>query len=92
LWSAFFAGRIVSGDWVAEMVRPRSDVPRESKRYGLGFWLHASRDTVMLEGFDAGVSFRSTHDPASATTHTVISNTSHGAWPITRLLVERLGT
>ena len=27
-WSAFFAGRIVSTDWVAEMVRPRSDVPR----------------------------------------------------------------
>ena len=25
---AFFAGRIVSTDWVAEMVRPRSDVPR----------------------------------------------------------------
>ena len=27
--------------WVGEMVRPRSDVPRESMRYGLGFWLHA---------------------------------------------------
>ena len=24
-WRAFFAGRIVSPDWVAEMVRPRSD-------------------------------------------------------------------
>ncbi len=44
LWSAFFAGRIVSADWVAEMVRPRSDVPEESARYGLGFWLHASSD------------------------------------------------
>jgi len=78
LWSAFFAGRIVSRDWLAEMVRPRSDVPRESKRCGLGFWLHASSDVVMLEGRDAGVSFRSTHDPASTTTHTVISNTSDG--------------
>src|SRR5712691_3713945 len=92
LWSAFFAGRIVSRDWVAEMVRPRSDVPRASKRYGLGFWLHASGDVVMLEGCDTGVSFRSTHDPASTTTHTVISNTSDGAWPITRLLDERLAT
>ena len=26
LWTAFFDGRIVSHDWVAEMVRPRSDV------------------------------------------------------------------
>jgi CubicO group peptidase (beta-lactamase class C family) len=92
LWSAFFAGRIVSTDWVAEMVRARSVDPRDSSRYGLGFWLHASRDIVMLEGSDAGVSFRSMHDPASTTTHTVISNTSDGAWPISDLLIEQLGT
>jgi CubicO group peptidase (beta-lactamase class C family) len=92
LWSAFFAGRIVSTDWVAEMVRPRSVDRRDWSRYGLGFWLHASRDIVMLEGSDAGVSFRSVHDPASTTTHTVISNTSDGAWPIADLLGERLGT
>jgi CubicO group peptidase (beta-lactamase class C family) len=64
-WDALFSGRIVSGEWVAEMVRPRSDVPRESKRYGLGFWLHATSDVVMLEGYDAGVSFRSVHGPSS---------------------------
>ena len=92
LWRALFAGRIVSRGWVAEMVRPRSDVPKESKRYGLGFWLHASSDAVILEGYDAGVSFRSTHDPASATTRTVISNTSEGAWPIADLLDERPAT
>jgi CubicO group peptidase (beta-lactamase class C family) len=92
LWSALFAGRIVSRDWAAEMVRPRSDVPRESKRYGLGFWLHASSAVVMLEGYDAGVSFRSRHDPASTTTHTVLSNTSDGAWPIARLIDEHLAT
>ena len=92
LWSAFLAGRIVSRDRVAEMVRPRSDVPKESRRYGLGFWLHASTDVVMLEGHDAGVSFRSVHDPGSATTHTVISNTTDGAWPITRFLDHHLGT
>jgi CubicO group peptidase (beta-lactamase class C family) len=91
LWSAFFGGRIVSRGSVDEMVRPRSDVPREESRYGLGFWLHASSDVVMLEGYDAGVSFRSVHDPATTTTHTVISNTSEGAWPITRVLDERLG-
>jgi CubicO group peptidase (beta-lactamase class C family) len=92
LWSGLFAGRIVSEDRVRDMVRPRSDVHRESKRYGLGFWLHASSDVVMLEGYDAGVSCRSTHDPTSAITHTVISNTSEGAWPIIDLLEERLAT
>jgi CubicO group peptidase (beta-lactamase class C family) len=90
LWSAIFAGRVVSTDWVAEMVRSRSDVPKEERRYGLGFWLQASGDVVMLEGYDAGVSFWSGHDPASGTTHTVISNTSEGAWPIAALLDERL--
>ena len=85
-WRAFFAGRIVSMDWVSEMVRPRSDAPKHSKRYGLGFWLHASNDAVLLEGYDAGVSFRSVHDPRARVTLTVISNTSDGAWPIARYL------
>jgi len=88
-WRALFAGRIVSASSVAEMVRARSDVPRQSMRYGLGFWLHDSSDVVILEGSDAGVSFRSAHDPVQNLTHTVISNTSEGAWPIARLLNER---
>ncbi len=91
-WRALFAGRIVPPDRLAELVRPRSEVPRLSRRYGLGFWLHESSDVVMLEGYDAGVSFRSVHDPARSITHTVISNTSDGAWPLTRLLAERLST
>jgi CubicO group peptidase (beta-lactamase class C family) len=91
-WSAFFADRIVSTGWVAEMVRARSDMPGDSRRYGLGFWLHQSKDVVMLEGSDAGVSFRGVHDPVARVTHTVISNTSDGAWPVTRLLAERLST
>jgi CubicO group peptidase (beta-lactamase class C family) len=90
LWTALFAGRIVSSDWVAAMVRPRSDVPAESMRYGLGFWLHQSRDAVMLEGSDAGVSFRTVHDRVGPLTHTVLSNTTTGAWPITRHLDQLL--
>jgi CubicO group peptidase (beta-lactamase class C family) len=88
-WRALFAGRIVSAKSVAELVRARSDVPRQSMRYGLGFWLHESTDVVILEGSDAGVSFRSVHDPVGNITHTVISNTSDGAWPIARLLNEQ---
>jgi hypothetical protein len=40
---------------------------------------------------DAGVSFRSVHDPGSDLTHTVLSNTTDGAWPIAKHLAERLG-
>jgi CubicO group peptidase (beta-lactamase class C family) len=89
-WRSLFAGKIVPTARVAEMVRPRSDVPSESMRYGLGFWLHQSTQKVMLEGYDAGVSFRSVHDPLSNVTHTVISNSSDGAWPITHRLDELL--
>jgi CubicO group peptidase (beta-lactamase class C family) len=89
-WKALFAGRIVPEAWVAEMVRPRSDVPRQSMRYGLGFWLDPTGDAVSLEGCDAGVSFRTVHDPGSCVTCTVISNTSDGAWPVTRFLEDRL--
>jgi hypothetical protein len=92
LWSAFFAGRIVSMDRVTEMVRARSDVSSGSLRYGLGFWIHPSSDVVELHGYDAGVSFRSTHDPRSMTTRTVISNTSEGTWPIETFLDERMPT
>jgi CubicO group peptidase (beta-lactamase class C family) len=89
-WRALFAGQIVSPAWVSEMVRPHSDVPSERMRYGLGFWLHQSGSGVILEGYDAGVSFRSVHDPVAQLTHTVISNTSDGAWPMTRWLGQRL--
>ena len=55
LWRALFAGRIVSPTWVAEMTRPRSELPEPRRRYGLGFWLHESSDVVLLEGYDPGV-------------------------------------
>lgn len=78
-------------DWVAEMVRPRSVVPSQSMRYGLGFWLHESKDMVMLEGSDAGVSFRTVHDPGGGLTHTTLSNASDGAWTISEHLDQLLG-
>jgi CubicO group peptidase (beta-lactamase class C family) len=88
LWTSLFAGSIVSAEWVKEMLRPRSDAPKE--RYGLGFWLDASTAAVSLEGVDAGVSFRSTHEARSGLTYTVVSNTTDGAWPIARHLAEQL--
>ncbi len=90
-WDALFGGRIVSVDRVAEMVRPRSDWPEESERFGLGFHLHATGDAVWLEGYDAGVSFLSLHQPSSSLTCTVVSNWTDGAWPMVKALGELLG-
>ena len=90
LWTALFAGRIVSTDVVAEMVQPRSEVPSPTQpaRYGLGIWLHPTRDLVELHGSDAGVSFQTVHDPRERFTYTVLSNTTDGAWPIVLHLDE----
>ena len=90
-WTALFDGRIVPTNVVAQMVHPRSQSPEGPRRYGLGFWLRESTDVVWLEGYDAGVSFRSVHDPGSGLTHTVIGATDVGAWPLSRLLDAELG-
>jgi len=89
-WTALFSGAIVGPEAVAEMVRPRSTAPEDDRRYGLGFWVHPTRDVVQLDGYDAGVSFRSSHDPATGLTVTVVGTTADAAWPLARLLQQRL--
>ncbi|MBB6038619.1 serine hydrolase domain-containing protein [Phytomonospora endophytica] len=83
-WGAFLAGRIVGAEWVAELTRPHSAVPAEKARYGLGFWLDETGPQVRLAGYDAGVSFSSTHDPSTDVTWSVLGNSDDGAWPVAR--------
>ena len=94
LWSALFSGRIVADEWVAELVRSRTEDTGESeashRRYGLGFWLHATTGVVTMSGGDTGISFRSSHDPGSGATITAISNTGEGAGALTRALENLL--
>jgi CubicO group peptidase (beta-lactamase class C family) len=90
LWAALFAGRIIPLERVAQMVRPRSDWPDEKERYGLGFHLHQTGAAVWLEGYDAGVSCLTLHDPSTGDTWTVISNWSQGSWPLVSLLNRTL--
>lgn len=86
-WTALFDGRIVSAAAVSAMTTARShEAGPGSPRYGLGLWVHPSTDIVFLTGADAGVSFRSVHDPVSRTTSTVVSNVTDGAWAMARLL------
>lgn len=89
-WLALLAGRIVSPASVEMMTTPVSDVPEEGARYGLGFWLHERKPVVRLEGYDAGVSFRSSHHPESGLGYTVIGNWSDAAWPVSKALEEAL--
>ena len=92
LWRAFRSGSIVPPTWVEEMVRPRSASTESTARYGLALWLASEGPGAQLEGYDAGVSFRSVDDPASGVTWTVVSNTSEGAWPIARVIADQLAS
>lgn len=91
LWAAMFAGEVVAPEHLDDLIRPRSSTADGSLRYGLGFWIRPS-GAVMLEGHDAGVSFRTVHDRDRGVTHTVVSNTSDGAWAISRTLESHFDT
>jgi CubicO group peptidase (beta-lactamase class C family) len=91
-WHSFSDGRIVSPTMVATLTSTRSTNCTPSRDYGLGFWLVRATGALMLQGYDAGVSACTVHLPARQVTHTVLSNTTDGAWPITIRLDELLGT
>lgn len=82
-WPALLDGRIVPPEWVARMLRPHAE------GYGLGFWLPRP-GVVRLEGGDHGVTFRSTHEPSTGLTATLISNDHRGGGPLLRRLDEFL--
>jgi CubicO group peptidase (beta-lactamase class C family) len=91
LWRAFLGGDVVTPERRDLMLYPLSEGPAQDGRYGMGCWHHRTTDLVWFEGMDAGVSFRSVHDRGTGITHTVVSNTSSGAWPITSAIDEALG-
>ena len=91
-WRALFDGAIVGAGSLATMLRDHSPSERDAGRaYGLGFWLRPDSSEVAISGADAGVSFASQHDPEVGYTHTVIANTSDGAWPVSAELDAIVG-
>jgi hypothetical protein len=84
-WRALHAGRIVPAELLGEALRSQHGLAGQ-RPYGLGFWLWAEPGAAYLEGSDAGISFRSRHEPAAGLLYTVLSNTTSGAWPLVREL------
>lgn len=85
-WSALKGGDLINEHLVSELFSPREYCEKDKLSYGYGFWLNAGAKQVILEGYDAGVSFRSLQGLDDENGYTVISNTSSGAWPIARML------
>jgi CubicO group peptidase (beta-lactamase class C family) len=89
-WRALFAGRIVAIETVERMTAARNADTGEDLHYGIGVWVHPSGRAVAVEGYDAGVSFRSTYLPGADTTVSVFGNTPEGAWPVVGVAAEAI--
>lgn len=89
-WLALVEGRIVSPATFEVMAHPQHDVPAEDMRFGLGLWIHRTQPALILDGHDAGASFRSTHLIETRTTVSVLGNSSEGAWPVVSALARAI--
>ena len=89
-WSALLDDQLLSPQMRAELWAPASDVPRMSAHYGMGFWLRPAKHVVFMEGYDAGVSFRSMLQTERNLRVTVMANCTDGAWPVVSRLESLL--
>jgi CubicO group peptidase (beta-lactamase class C family) len=85
-WRSLLSGQLIAPELVQTMITPRHAAD-EGLRHGLGCHLHPSGPALLVEGYDAGVSMRSIHDPDTQTTATVLANSSEGAWAVAAKLL-----
>ena len=91
-WRALFDGEIVRAETLASMVRDRSPTePDEGRALRPRLLAPAGSSEVALVGADAVSRSRPQHDPEVGYTHTVIANTSDGAWPVSAELDAIVG-
>ena len=83
-WQSLFAGKIVSSRLGGRNGAAPQRRPSESMRYGLGFWLGSDERHRHSGGIRRRRLIPERARPEVSVTHTVISNSSDGAWPITR--------
>ena len=95
LWAAFWGGEIVSKEFVELYAASyvKAETEGANTYYGHGLWINedAGREReVYIIGGDAGVSFKSSVYQDANLYVTVISNTTHGAWPLLRVIESAL--
>lgn len=86
LWDAFFKYKVLSRDLTEQYIKPWSKAESEGENiyYGYGIWIRKSNNLYeeSIIGADAGVSFKSAVIRSKGIIYTILSNNSHGAWPI----------
>jgi CubicO group peptidase (beta-lactamase class C family) len=95
MWSAFWAGEIISFELVDRFTQPfsKATTEGENRYYGHGIWIYQN-DRILehyITGCDAGVSFESGVILDIDLQLTAISNTTSGVWDILRLMDPFLG-
>ena len=88
-WHAFNADKFVSKEIRSKLTHAKSYIKEEDIWYGLGFWINKNHDEIALEGYDAGVSFRSAISQTNEYQYTFLSNTSSGVWPFVHFINEK---
>ena len=87
LWKAFWGYAIVPKALVEIYTQPYVQAETEGKHAGHGLWIcedQGRNREEYISGCDAGASFQSRVNRGKELQVTVISNTTHGAWPILR--------
>ncbi len=89
LWTAFWRYEILPRELVEIYTTPYVKAETEGAHtyYGHGLWINegaGGQREVYLTGCDAGASFKSSVNRDAELQVTVISNTTHGAWPVLR--------
>lgn len=89
LWKAFWGYEILPKELVEIYAKPyvKAEMEGEQTYYGHGLWLSEAAGRkweVYITGCDAGISVKSSVMRDDDLQITVISNTTHGAWPILR--------
>ena len=92
-WSALHRDLIVGREWRERFLRPRVPASTSGVFYGLGVWIYQGRDRApfhLVDGADAGVSFRSLYGRESGISYTVACNAPPGARAIVDLLDDAI--
>ncbi len=90
-WAALERGAVLPAATVGRLTGATGNTidaarNRQGLRYGLGFWRDEPLDLVFLVGMDAGVSACTGVHRSTDTVYAVLSNTSSGAWPVTKAI------
>jgi len=87
LWKAFWGYELLPKALVEIYAQPYVKAETEGEHTGHGLWIcedEGRNREEYITGCDAGVSFKSSVNRVKELQVTVISNTTHGAWPVLR--------